>query len=476
MESAERRKKKSAIKSEKQFGPMKVARPLTVISIGLVALLVAIVPQLSGLSAGGRATLFILICATGLWITEAIPAFATSLLLIGALVAVLGKPEGTFASADYDWEMFLATWGNPLIWLFFGGFCLAAAAEKTKLDQWLAHSTLKMCGDRPAFILLGVMSITALLSMFISNTATATLMLAVLGPIISRKDVPERIAQGLLLGVALAANIGGMGTIIGTPPNAIASGILAANGFEISFFKWMMFGVPVAVFMVAIVWCGLTWYFLRDASQPTANLRPRLDDDPATDVISWHQSAVMLVFAFTVILWMTGSATGLPSTVVSLIPICAFTSLGILSAVDIRKLPWDILILIAGGLALGVAMEKTGLASWLVDQIPVGRMNGVILLVGFCYVAVALANVMSHTAAANVLMPLAIAIFAANGSAMLVAIALSTSLAMCLPISTPPNAVVFSAGRVNLRHMFVTGVLAGSIGPLLVISWAYTMA
>jgi len=410
-----------------------------------------------------------------MWVSEAIPAFATSLLAIGLLIVLLGKPGGGFASDPHDWEMFIQPWGSPLIWLFFGGFCLAAGAERTGLDRWLALRAMGLFGASPAMVLLGVMLTTAVLSMFISNTATATLMLAVLGPLLASRPPADPFPKSLLLGVAFAANLGGMGTIIGSPPNAIAAGLLTAAAAPVDFARWMVLGAPPALALLAISWAFLiVRYQGRGAFEPLQNLV--LGEEAQAAVPPLRRWIVVLTFSATVLLWITSPMTGLPTTVVSLLPICMFTGTAILSSDDIRQLPWDILLLITGGLSLGVAVQATGLANWMVGKIPTEDLPVLLLVAGFGGLTVLLSNLMSNTATAGIVLPLAVATIATQGEPpgdprLLVPIALCASLAMGLPISTPPNAIVYSTRRLGSFDLLAGGLLVGVVGPVVVTAW-----
>ncbi|MEM6798761.1 MAG: SLC13 family permease [Planctomycetota bacterium] len=436
----------------------------------LIALLVSQTPAFPGLEPAARRTLGILVFCALMWVTEAIPAFATSLTAIGLLIALLGKPGGVYAEGPKDWEVFIAPWGSPLIWLFFGGFCLAAGAGRTGLDRWLALRTLGVFGSAPAMILLGVMLVTAVLSMFVSNTATATLMLAVLAPLLGSRGEGDRMPKGLLLGIAFAANIGGMGTIIGTPPNAIAAGVLDNEGTPVDFARWMLLAVPPAAALLAMAWGFLTASYLgRTAFKPLEDFS--LGGEPPPSIPPLRQAIVVATFSTTVLLWMTSPLTGLPTTVVSFVPICVLTATGILSADDMRRLPWDILLLIAGGLSLGVAVDKTGLADWVVAQLPTDGVTPWLVVLGFGYLTMVLSNLMSNTATANIVLPLATATLATTDARLAIPIALSASLAMCLPISTPPNAIVYGSRQLSSTDLLVGGLLIGILGPAVVTAW-----
>lgn len=441
-----------------------------------VAALVAFVPEYEGLNDAGQRALFVLVFAAGMWVTEAIPAFATSLLAIGLLIVVLGRPDGVFATDRSDWEQFLAPWGSPLIWLFFGGFCLAESASKTGLDRWLAARTLRLFGQKPASVLAGVMLVTAVLSMFVSNTATATVVLAMMTPVFAARDPSDAISKAIALGVAFAANLGGMGTIIGTPPNAIATGLLNATSSPINFVEWMVIAVPPAVVLLTMAWVYLVVFYLGRAAFSTdepIEFETSLGGEP---VPPFRQMLVVGTFTVTVGLWITTPLHGLPTTLVSLVPITMFTSCGILSGADIRNLPWDILLLITGGLSLGVAMRETGLAEWAVAQLPIEGWAPMMMATGFAYTAIVMSNLMSNTATSNLLLPIAIAVLSATPEAdvrLAAPIALAASASMCLPISTPPNAIVYGSGHVATRDLIGGGLVVGLFAPLVIGAWAW---
>jgi len=441
-------------------------------SIGLltaclvVALSIALVPSHEGLSRDGVLALFILLFCAGLWLTEAMPAFAVSLLAIGLEIALLGHST----SDDPDWEKYIATWGSPLIWLFFGGFVLAAAAEKTGLDVWMATRILRRLGTRPPVVLLGVMAATAALSMFISNTATATLMLAALSPLLVGNGENKAFATTLLLGIAMAANIGGMGTIIGTPPNAIVAGALKDTD-AISFPLWMLYGVPPALVLLGIAWGYLCVFQLgREGRTPVAALDPARQQ-PHSNVPPLQCGIVIVTFVVTILLWVFSPLHGLPTTVVSFVPICFLTATRILDAEDIRGISWDVLLLIAGGLSLGVAIQDTGLATWLVAKLPLAGLPATTVTLAFCYLMVLLSNLMSNTAAANLLAPLMLAVLAGADAKLTVAAALSASAAMCLPISTPPNAIVYGTQKLKAADLLKAGLVLGAVTPLVATAW-----
>ncbi len=443
--------------------PLKFALSLA----GAAAL--AFIPEYTGLSPAGVWTLFILVFAAALWITEAIPAFAVAILIIGLEIAILGRPGGVFAKTDEDWTMFVEPWASPVIWLFFGGFVLAAAAARTGLDRWLSRLVIGRCGNQPRWLLAGVMGMTFCFSMFVSNTATTAMMIAVTAPIIATLGSGDRFPRALLLGVPFAAGLGGMATVIGSPPNAIAHGILRSTQ-QINFLQWMMIGLPPALLLLAIVWA----FLLRrhPAAAERVDLSALTTSEPFPRMLPlWQRLTVMITFFFTVALWMTGPLHGIPTPVVSFVPITVFTVTGVVGTREIRSLHWDILLLLTGGLALGVAVSRTGLAEWLVALLPVADWGPVAVVLALSYLCAGLSNFMSNTAAANILIPIAAALSTAAPAAYVVPIALAASAAMCLPVSTPPNAIAFAQGRLEARDFLAGGLLVGLIAPGLIVFW-----
>lgn len=437
----------------------------------LFASLVAYYPEYAGLSDGARGALFILLLSASLWITEAIPAFAVGLLVMGLNIAILGRAGGGIGATIDDWERYIAVWGSPLIWLFFGGFVLARAAEKIRLTDWLALNVLQRLGTRPTHQLLGCMAVTFTFSMFVSNTATATMMVAVLMPVLQSIPQEDRFRKGLVLGIAFAANLGGMGTVIGSPPNAIAAGALH-DVRPIDFAGWMLAGLPPALLLLAIAWGYLVFRYPSATGSIDMSALGRSAAQPSK-VARWRRIAVIVVFVTTIGLWLTTSFHHLPATVIAFVPTCALTTLGVLDANDIRTIRWDVLLLIAGGLSLGVAVSHTGLAEWMLAHLALENVSAFGLALVFTTATVVLSNVMSNTAAANILVPVAIAASAGFEAVTVVPLALGASAAMCLPISTPPNAIVYGTGELETKEMLLGGLLIALLAPLIATGWCW---
>ncbi len=430
----------------------------------LIATSVAFGLSLPGLAFEGRIALFLLIFAALLWLTEVVAPFAVAVFILGFCAIVFGHPS--LAPNPSHWEQFVHTWSSPLIWLFLGGLTLAAAAHKTGLDSDLARFVLQRAGKHQA--LTALMGLTFVLSMFTSNTATAAMMLAVAMPLLTTLPLGDGQRIAILLGIALSASLGGMATLIGTPPNAVAAAALASV-HPVEFLDWLLIGLPIAGIMGGICWGGLRLLYPNQEST-SLQLPP-----PATSSRTARRG-VMAVFVVTAVLWLLGNlGYAHSSAVVALIPLVALTATGILTAEDIRKLPWDVLLLIAGGLTLGVAMTVTGLSFWLVAQLPLDGLSPMTTAVFLAYTAALLGNFVSHTGAANLMVPIALTMathFETEVTVLFVAaVALGASSALILPISTPPNALVFATGQLQTRHFVPIGLILGTVGPLIAVLW-----
>jgi sodium-dependent dicarboxylate transporter 2/3/5 len=306
--------------------------------------------------------------------------------------------------------------------------------------------------------------------MFMSNTATTAMMMSVMAPILVAIKREERFAKGLLLGIAIAANVGGMGTIIGSPPNAIAAGMLN-DVYPVDFVRWMVAGLPPAIMMFILAWLYLRWTFPATATTHIDISGLGIGTRTGAQLPMWKRLLVMPVFVLTVLLWMTGQLHGIPIPVISFVPITIFAVAGILTVHEIRHLHWDVLLLLAGGLSLGVAIRQTGLAEWIVSRLPMEHLGPVVLAFLMGYLTVLLSNFMSHTAASNILVPIGMAVAAGFEPRVVIPIALGASTAMLLPISTPPNAIVFAKGSLKTADMAKSGLLMGLVGPAVAILW-----
>lgn len=418
------------------------------------------------LTTAQRIMLGIFVGAAGLWMTEAIPPFATAILVIVLQVYVLGRPDGPIAEgSDTLYRIFINPVASPVLVLFFGGFVLALAATKHGLDIRLARAFLLPFGRRPAMVLLGVILVTAMFSMFMSNTATAAMMIAILAPFYRADAGATRFGTAIILAVPFAANIGGVGTIISTPPNAVAASILASLGHPVSFVQWMAFGVPVAAVMLGVLWITLLIRFPPDVDELKITFAQPLAIGPRMIIVTG-------TFALTVLLWMTEPLHAIPAAVAALLPVAVFTATGVVTAADLKQIDWDVLILVAGGLSLGVGMERTGLSQELVRLFPVNDLPFVVFLFVVGAIVMGITNFMSNTSASNVFIPVAVALTIWTPSVGAITMALFTSFGISLPVSTPPNAIAYATGRINTRQMAVTGAIVSAFALLVIVALA----
>ncbi len=421
-----------------------------------------------------------------MWMFEIIPNWTTSLLLIVlTLLTISDKGISLFCDPKYgtlvSYKSLMASFADPVVMLFMGGFVLAIMAEKYGLDVTLARILLKPFGTRPSMVLLGFLVVIAVFSMFMSNTATAAMMLAFLAPVLKVLPSDDKGRIGLSLAIPVAANIGGIGTPIGTPPNATAVRFLAESGYEVTFSEWSMRMIPFVLIMILVAWVLLQLLF------PFKTKRLVLDIPENKRPVDWKTYVVWITFIGTILLWATESRTGINSNVVALIPLGVLTMTGIFTKEDIKEINWTVLWLVAGGFALGTALQGTGLAKTLIGAIPFGSMSvlSVLIIAGFvCYF---LSNFISNSATAALLIPILIVVAqgmadpsAANNAsfmalggthAMISFIAVCASIAMLFPISTPPNAIASSTGLVQTKDMAKVGIIIGAIGFTLGFFW-----
>ena len=448
-------------------------------------------PVLFALPEGMTTEMFSVIAVIALmaiwWITEAIPIPATALLPI-ALFPTLGVMKSAASTTPY---------ANHLIYLFIGGFFLAAAMEKWNLHKRIALFTIKMIGTGPERVILGFMVATAFLSMWVSNTATAMMMVPVGMAVISQvlsvlKDEGVELnsskfnfGTALMLGIAYAASIGGVGTIIGTPPNTVLVGVIETQyGQTIGFAQWMAFGVPLTVIFLALTWFLLVKVMLPPEISSIPGGAELINREYAKlGPMSKEEKLVLAAFVTVAVAWIVrGFMTTAFIADTTIAMICAVSlfiipsnfSKGefLLDWQTAVKIPWGVVILFGGGLALTAGVASVGLAEWFTAQFTL--LNGLALAVVIFLVvtaAIFLTEVTSNTATATLLIPAMGAIAVAMGVhpyGLMVAAGVATSYAFMLPVATPPNAVVFGSGQVTIAQMSKVGVWLNFAGIILI--------
>ena len=440
---------------------------------------------IEGLTPVMQRTIAIFVFTALMWIIEVIPTWTTSVVsMVIMLLTISNKGLGFMmfdgAGTYVDYKSIMAAFADPVIMLFLGGFVLAIAASKVGLDVTLAKVLLKPFGKNPKVVLLGFLLIIGVFSMFMSNTATAAMMLTFLAPVLATLPQDEKGKVGLALAIPIAANIGGMGTPIGTPPNAIALGALQNAGIDITFMDWMMKMVPYVLLMLVIAWVLLMFLF------PFKTKSIELKIEGNSTATKREKIIVAVTFALTIILWMGEAIFKVSANIVALIPFAVFTATGVFSKDELKDIDWSVLWMVAGGFALGTALNKTGLAAALINAVPFASWNIVVVMLAGGLICWLLSNFISNSAAANLIVPILAVVgtallddptaaegFIAIGGlkTLLVAVAMCASLAMILPISTPPNALAHSTGIINTKQMAVVGLIMGVVG----IVMAYLM-
>ena len=414
-----------------------------------------------------------------MWILEVIPTWTTSVVaIVSILLTTSNKGLGFLIAKENvgaltNYKDIMAAFADPVIMLFLGGFVLAFAATKVGLDVQLAKVMLKPFGTNPKTVLLGVLLVIGIFSMFMSNTATAAMMLTFLTPVLATlpKDGGGRIS--LALAIPIAANIGGMGTPIGTPPNAIALGALQEAGYNITFAGWMLRMVPYVILMLVIAWFLLMKLYPFKAKSIELKI-----EGQEIKVTPFQKYVVWVTFALTIILWVGESIFKINSNIVAMIPFAVFSATGIMKARHLEHINWAVLWMVAGGFALGTALNQTGLASTLIKTIPFASWNALVVMLVGGFICYFLSNFISNSASANLVVPILIVVgkamagnpgFEALGGvpAMIIGVAICASLAMCLPVSTPPNALAHSTGMITTKQMATVGIVMGAVGLVL---------
>ncbi len=411
---------------------------------------------------------FIFALAALFWALEIVPLFATSLLVVLLEAFLLGRPGGVLGMDRSGYTAFLIPFSNPVIMLFLGGFVLARALQKYKIDRWIAQNLLKLFGQKPYFVVLGFMVATGFLSMWLSNTATAALMLAMVHPLLSNLDRDDPFKKALVLGVAFAASIGGIATPVGTPPNAIAIGLLEERGIHLNFLSWVVMAAPLAALLILLT-SGIVYFFFPSKNKKFSF---RISE---TVTFNAKGKAVVLVGFVTVFLWLSSGWFNIPEALTALLAAGLLTAFQLIDRNDFKSIDWDILVLMWGGLALGEGMEASGLAKWIVAQ-PLFSHEGFVLIIIFCFFSALLSTFMSNTATVNLLIPIALSISGQNPIMLATIIALASSFDIALPIATPPMAIAYATQEVSVRDMLKAGIIFTLIAnTLLLIGFEFMM-
>ena len=415
---------------------------------------------LFALDQGKSIALSILIIAAFLWVTEWVPLFITSMIILLLQLCWL-LPVINPAAGKIERQVYLSPFFSDIILLFLGGFVLAAMLHKYGLDNRIASWLLKKTGTKPSRILMGIMLVSAILSMWMSNTATTAMMFAIILPIVDKIPKENRFSLALLLGIPFACNLGGLGTPIGTPPNAIAMSFLAEKGLSISFFGWMLAAVPLMLVLLVVVWFLLLKFYA------PGDLEIQFEEKSSDEFSAAHWLVIGLFFV-TVLGWLTTKTHGFSLGTVSLIPVIFTFGVGLLTTRDFKNLPWDVLFMVGGGICLGVGLRDSGLTKEMIGLIPT-HISYLWVLVAFLCLTALMTTFMSNTATANLLIPIAVSTDF-DILMFVIPIAMVCSTAMALPISTPPNAIAFGSGLLESKDMMKPGAVITIISILIIIA------
>lgn len=453
----------------------------------LFFIIIYFIPGITGLDDAPRAVLAVTVFVATWWITEAIPIPATSLIPL-VLLPLTGGTDEKVASSAY---------ADPIVFMYMGGFIIALAIEKWSLHKRIAMTIISMMGSNSNCIILGTMIATSFISMWISNAATALMMLPIALALIQeikeaqflKPESAHKFGKALLLTVAYSASIGGLATLIGSVPNAVFAAIAASSlDRKVSFLQWMIFALPVTIILLVVLYFMMTkWLFkIEDADKISSDFAKKALHDLGP--MRNEEKLTGIVFLFVSLLWIGGNllpeALHLSDTVIAILGAVLLFLIpakskkgGLLIWDDMSKLPWGILLLFGGGLSLAAAFEDSGLTKWFGGMLGVVKPLPMILIVIVLTTAILfLTEVMSNTAVSNMLMPISIGFAAAisrDPFIIMGIVALSSTCAFMLPISTPPNAAVFSSDELEMKDMVKAGFILNIFAIIIISLFAY---
>ena len=431
------------------------------------------------------------------WITEAIPIAATALLPV-VLFPLLGVVEGRAVASEYF---------NHIIFLFIGGFMVALALQRWNLHKRIALKIILVIGTSPARIILGFMVASFFLSMWISNTATVMMMLPIAMAVIARledsfeKRGVDRVATSLLLGTAYASSVGGMATLIGTPPNLAFARIFEETfplGPEVSFAGWIIFSLPISIVFLAVIWAYMAFRARMGKGREEADKSIFLEEYKKLGPFSFEEKVVLIDFLLLAFLWLfrtplsignfmiPGWSTLLPAPefiddgtvsitmalILFLIPSKSRPGRMIMDWKTAVSLPWGIVILFGGGFALAHAFKASGLSVWIGAQLgDLSSLPPLLIIAGICLTMTFLTELTSNTATTQTILPIIAGVaigVGINPLLLMIPATLSASCAFMLPVATPPNAIVYGAGRFKISTMSKAGIFLNIVGVFII--------
>jgi sodium-dependent dicarboxylate transporter 2/3/5 len=449
-----------------------------------VAILIFIFFRPDDLSVAGSATAAFAAWMAIWWSTEAIPVAVTAFLPL-VLFPLYGINSMSVTASSYS---------HPIIYLFLGGFVIALAIERSGLHIRAALKVFRLAGLNGKSLVAGFMAAAALISMWISNTSTTLMLLPIAASVtlVIRDTMSDALSEtevanfetSMLLGLAYAATLGGMATLVGTPPNTFMVGFMADTyQTDIDFLRWMIVGVPLALTMLPLVWLVLTRFMYPVNFRATEQARSHIDHlYTGLGKMNVAEKRTLYLFVALVLGWilrkqivavtgmtgLTDSGVAMAAAVAAFIIPSGKAGEGLITWEDMKKLPWGVLILFGGGLALAGGMTATGLTLWLGKQLaPLGEVNIAVLVVCSALLVIFLTELTSNLATTATILPVMAAIAVETGQDPLIfviPVTLAASCAFMLPVATPPNAIVFSSGRVSIPRMMRAGFVLNIIG------------
>ncbi|MFC5282759.1 SLC13 family permease [Pedobacter alpinus] len=435
---------------------------------------------IGGLSTEGKSVMACTLWVAFWWITEAVE------LPVASILPIIIFP----LSGGLKLDEITSSYGHPLIYLFMGGFIIGLAIQKWNLHQRIAFNIIEIVGTSEKRVILGFMLATAFLSMWISNTATAVMMLPIGLSVVDHFGDRKPFSKNLMLGIAYAASIGGVATLIGTPPNIILAGIVKESlGMEISFFQWMIFATPFSIILLLLTWIYLTSYKIE--------VQPNGSDFKMAKLpkMSIQEKRVSIVFALIAFMWLTRSFIwepifpGLDDTIIAIIGAVLMFLIpagegkgNLMDWESARKLPWDVLLIFGAGLAIAKGFAETDLTTWLAGYfIQLEFLPAFAILILVITVINFLTEITSNTATASLILPVLVTLSVSLGVEtlpLLAGAAMAASCAFMLPVATPPNAIVFSSGKITIKEMVQTGFLLNVISIVLTfcfVNWVWAL-
>ncbi len=448
------------------------------LAIGPLLFILVMLLPIEGLSVAGKSVLACTLWVAFWWITEAVE------LPVASILPIVIFP----LSGGLKLEEITTSYGHPLIYLFMGGFIIGLAIQKWNLHRRIAYNIIDIVGTGEKRVILGFMLATAFLSMWISNTATAVMMLPIGFSVIEHFGDRKNFSKNLMLGIAYSASIGGIATLIGTPPNIILAGIVKNSlGTEISFFNWMLFATPFSMLLLLVTWWFLTRYKIDNS------LAPIQFDLKSLPKISIQEKRVSVVFILIAFLWLTRTfiwvhfIPGLDDTIIAIFGAVLMFLIpagegkgNLMDWESAKKLPWDVLLIFGAGLAIAKGFSQTDLTTWLAGYfVTLNFLPAFVIMILVITSMNFLTEITSNTATASLVLPILVTLSISLGVPtlpLLAGAAIAASCAFMLPVATPPNAIIFSSGKVQIKEMVQSGFFLNVVSILLTfcfVTWVW---